>query len=53
MGCQTHWLGGMGIVALTLHCFRYLGVGGIPTYQKQNTALTKTSPNTAREVGII
>ena len=26
--CQTHWLGGMGIVALTVALFPLLGVGG-------------------------
>ena len=39
--CQTHWLGGMGIVALTVALFPLLGVGGFQLIKAETTGPEK------------
>ncbi len=39
--CQTHWLGGMGIVALTVAIFPLLGVGGFQLIKAETTGPEK------------
>lgn len=39
--CQTHWLGGMGIVALTVALFPLLGVGGFQLVKAETTGPEK------------
>ncbi len=39
--CQTHWLGGMGIVALTVALFPILGVGGFQLIKAETTGPEK------------
>lgn len=38
---QMHWLGGMGIVALTVALFPLLGVGGFQLIKSETTAPTR------------
>lgn len=40
--CQTHWLGGMGIVALTVALLPILGVGGFQLIKAETTGPEKT-----------
>lgn len=39
--CETHWLGGMGIVALTVALFPLLGVGGFQLIKAETTGPEK------------
>ena len=39
--CQTHWLGGMGIVALTVALLRLVGVGGFQLIKAETTGPEK------------
>ncbi|PIE99131.1 MAG: potassium transporter [Treponema sp.] len=39
--CQTHWLGGMGIVVLTVALFPLLGVGGFRLIKSETTGPDK------------
>lgn len=39
--CQTHWLGGMGIVALTVALMPLLGVGGFQLIKAETTGVEK------------
>jgi trk system potassium uptake protein TrkH len=39
--CQTHWLGGMGIVALTVAIFPLLGIGGFQLIKAETTGPEK------------
>ena len=40
--CQTHWLGGMGIVGLTVAIFPLLGVGGFHLIKAETTGPEKS-----------
>lgn len=40
--CQTHWLGGMGIVGLTVAIFPLLGVGGFQLIKAETTGPEKS-----------
>lgn len=56
--CQTHWLGGMGIVALTVALFPLLGVGGFQLIKAETTGpdkgkVTAKITNTAKALWLI
>ncbi|MCR5290891.1 MAG: TrkH family potassium uptake protein [Treponema sp.] len=56
--CQMHWLGGMGIVALTVALFPLLGVGGFQLIKAETTGpekgkMTPKITNTAKALWII
>ena len=56
--CQTHWLGGMGIVALTVALLPMLGIGGFRLIKAETTGpekgkLTPKITNTAKALWFI
>lgn len=56
--CATHWLGGMGIVALTVALFPLLGVGGFQLIKAETTGpekgkVTAKITNTAKALWFI
>lgn len=56
--CQTHWLGGMGIVALTVAILPMLGIGGFRLIKAETTGpqkgkLTPKIANTAKALWFI
>jgi len=56
--CQTHWLGGMGIVALTVALFPILGIGGFQLIKAETTGpekgkMTAKIANTAKALWLI
>lgn len=56
--CETHWLGGMGIVALTVALLPLLGVGGFQLIKAETTGpdkgkITSRITNTAKALWII
>ncbi|MBQ0163438.1 MAG: TrkH family potassium uptake protein [Treponema sp.] len=56
--CETHWLGGMGIVALTVALLPLLGVGGFQLIKAETTGpdkgkITSKITNTAKALWII
>ncbi len=56
--CETHWLGGMGIVALTVALFPLLGVGGFQLIKAETTGpekgkVTPKITNTAKALWLI
>ena len=56
--CQMHWLGGMGIVALTVALFPLLGVGGFQLIKAETTGpekgkITPKITNTAKVLWLI
>lgn len=56
--CETHWLGGMGIVALTVAIFPLLGIGGFQLIKAETTGpekgkITPKITTTAKALWII
>jgi trk system potassium uptake protein len=56
--CQMHWLGGMGVVALTVALFPLLGVGGFQLIKAETTGpekgkMTPKIANTAKALWLI
>lgn len=56
--CETHWLGGMGIVALTVALLPLLGVGGFQLIKAETTGpdkgkVTSKITNTAKALWLI